>query len=403
MVILMEQGLFARSRLILTGLAALLVSAAVSSVAGIYLGSVRENLLLIPGLMVLLPSIIHIRGSIAGVLASRLSSAMHLGEFSVDFGEGSVLGDNIRVSFVVTILIAFVLGIFAYVASWIFGYPVIGVTDLVLISVVTGILAGTVVTGITLLIALASYRYGLDLDMIAAPTVTTFGDIITLPILMISAAFVVMLLDPLARLILGGVAVGLTVAAIIYTLHRPEGIGPIVRENIGLLIPLSVIGTMAGLTYSSSLDILVTTAAFLILIPPFTGILGSIGGILGSRLSTGMHTGEINPTFIPEGNVAHHFIISYLYTLILLPLLALIAHGAAVLMGSNSPGPGMLVIISLAAGLIVMTLVIGVAYITASLSFRYGLDPDNFGIPVITSLIDLIGAAALVAMIDLLL
>ncbi|HPZ32276.1 MAG TPA: magnesium transporter [Methanoculleus sp.] len=402
MVILMEQGLFARSRLILTGLAALLVSAAVSSVAGIYLGSVRENLLLIPGLMVLLPSIIHIRGSIAGVLASRLSSAMHLGEFSVDFGEGSVLGDNIRVSFVVTILIAFVLGIFAYVASWIFGYPVIGVTDLVLISVVTGILAGTVVTGITLLIALASYRYGLDLDMIAAPTVTTFGDIITLPILMISAAFV-MLLDPLARLILGGVAVGLTVAAIIYTLHRPEGIGPIVRENIGLLIPLSVIGTMAGLTYSSSLDILVTTAAFLILIPPFTGILGSIGGILGSRLSTGMHTGEINPTFIPEGNVAHHFIISYLYTLILLPLLALIAHGAAVLMGSNSPGPVMLVIISLAAGLIVMTLVIGVAYITASLSFRYGLDPDNFGIPVITSLIDLIGAAALVAMIDLLL
>lgn len=402
MVILMEQGLFARSRLILTGLAALLVSAAVSSVAGIYLGSVRENLLLIPGLMVLLPSIIHIRGSIAGVLASRLSSAMHLGEFSVDFGEGSVLGDNIRVSFVVTILIAFVLGIFAYVASWIFGYPVIGVTDLVLISVVTGILAGTVVTGITLLIALASYRYGLDLDMIAAPTVTTFGDIITLPILMISAAFV-MLLDPLARLILGGVAVGLTVAAIIYTLHRPEGIGPIVRENIGLLIPLSVIGTLAGLTYSSSLDILVTTAAFLILIPPFTGILGSIGGILGSRLSTGMHTGEINPTFIPEGNVAHHFIISYLYTLILLPLLALIAHGAAVLMGSNSPGPVMLVIISLAAGLIVMTLVIGVAYITASLSFRYGLDPDNFGIPVITSLIDLIGAAALVAMIDLLL
>ena len=402
MVILMEQGLFAGSRLILTGLCALLVSAAVSSVAGIYLGSVRENLLLIPGLMVLLPSIIHIRGSIAGVLASRLSSAMHLGEFSVDFGEGSVLGDNIRVSFVVTILIAFVLGIFAYVASRIFGYPVIGVTDLVLISVVTGILAGTVVTGITLLIALASYRYGLDLDMIAAPTVTTFGDIITLPILMISAAFV-MLLDPLARLILSGVAVGLTVAAIIYTLHRPEGIGPIVRENIGLLIPLSVIGTMAGLTYSSSLDILVTTAAFLILIPPFTGILGSIGGILGSRLSTGMHTGEINPTFIPEGNVAHHFIISYLYTLILLPLLALIAHGAAVLMGSNSPGPGMLVIISLAAGLIVMTLVIGVAYITASLSFRYGLDPDNFGIPVITSLIDLIGAAALVAMIDLLL
>lgn len=398
----MEQGISSQSRLILAGLGALLVSAVVSSIAGIYLGSVREVLALIPGLMVLLPSIIHIRGSIAGVFASRLSSAMHLGEFSIDFEEGSVLGDNIRASFVITILIALVIGIFSYMASRIFGYPVISILDLVLISVVTGIIAGAVVTGITLLIALASYRYGLDLDMIGAPTVTTSGDIITLPILVLSATFV-MLLSPVMRMVLGGIVIAATVAAIVYTRHRPEGIGPIVRENLFLLIPLSVLGTLAGLTYSLNLDALVAIAVFLILIPPFTGCLGSIGGILGSRLSTGMHTGELNPSFLPERDVVHHFIISYLYTLILLPLLALIAHGAAVLMGLNSPGLGMLVIISLAAGLVVMTLVNGVAYITASLSFRYGLDPDNFGIPVITSLIDVIGAAALMAVIGLLL
>jgi len=398
----MEQALSSQSRLILTGLGALLVSAIVLSIAGIYLGSVREVLALIPGLMVLLPSIIHIRGSIAGVFASRLSSSMHLGEFSIEFEEGSVLGDNIRASFVITILIAFVIGIFSYAASRLFGYPVIGVTDLVLISVVTGVIAGAVVMGITLLIALISYRYGLDLDMIGAPTVTTSGDLVTLPILVLSATFV-MHLSPLMRLALGSIAVAAAVAAVVYTRRRPEGIEPIVRENILLLIPLSVLGTLAGLTYSFNLDALVTIAAFLILIPPFTGSLGSIGGILGSRLSTGMHTGELDPSFLPERGVVHHFIISYLYTLILLPLLALIAHGAAVLMGLNSPGLGLLVTISLAAGLVVMTLVNGVAYVTASLSFRYGLDPDNFGIPVITSLIDLIGAAALVAVIGLLL
>jgi mgtE-like transporter len=398
----MERGLSSQSRLILTGLGALLVSAVVLSIAGIYLGTASEVLALIPGLLVLLPSIIHIRGSIAGVFASRLSSAMHLGEFSIEFQEGCVLGDNIRVSFVVTLLLAFVIGIFSYVGSRIFGSPVIGVADLVLISVVTGIVAGTIVTAITLLIALASYRYGLDLDMIGAPTVTTSGDIVTLPILILSATFI-MLLSPALRLILGGIMIAATLAAVVYTRRRPEGIRPIVRENLALLIPLSVLGTLAGLTYSSNLDALVTIAVFLILIPPFTGVLGSIGGILGSRLSTGMHTGELNPSFLPERGVVHHFIISYLYTLILLPLLALIAHGAAVLMGLNSPGLGMLVAISLAAGLVVMTLVNGVAYVTASLSFRYGLDPDNFGVPVITSLIDLIGAAALVTAIGLLL
>jgi len=400
----MGQGLYSQSRrrLILTGLGALLVSAAASSVAGIYLGSVREILGLIPGLMVLLPSIIDMRGNIAGVLASRLSSSMHLGEFSIDFEEGCVLGDNIRASFVVTVLITFVLGIFAYIASLLAGLPVVGITDLVLISVVSGIVSGLVVMGITLVIALASYRYGLDLDMIAAPTVTTSGDIVTLPILVLSAVFV-MLLSPPARLVLGVAVVAVAIAAVLYTHRRPEGIGAIVRENLFLLIPLSVLGTMAGLTYSLNLDDLVTFAAFLILIPPFMGGLGSIGGILGSRLSTGMHTGELNPQPLPERAAVHHFIISYLYTLILLPLLALIAHSAAVLMGLNSPSLGMLVTISLVAGLVVMTLVNGAAYVTASLSFRYGLDPDNFGIPVITSLIDLIGAATLVAVIDLLL
>jgi len=256
--------------------------------------------------------------------------------------------------------------------------------------------------GITVVIALASYRYGLDLDMIAAPTVTTSGDIVTLPILMLSAVFVVNL-PPWARLTLGIAALAAAGAAILYTRRRPVGIGTIVRENLALLIPLSILGTLAGLTYSLNLDDLVTFAALLILIPPFMGGLGSIGGILGSRLSTGMHTGELAPSLVPGHDVVHHFIISYLYTLILLPLLALIAHGAAVLMGLNSPGLGILVTISLIAGLIVMTLVNGAAYVTASLSFRYGLDPDDFGIPVITTLIDLIGAATLVSVINLLL
>jgi mgtE-like transporter len=119
----MEQGLSSQSRLILTGLGALLVSAVASSIAGIYLGSAREALALIPGLLVLLPSIIDMRGNIAGVFASRLSSSMHLGEFSIDFHEGSVLGDNIRASFVITILIAFILGIFAYAVSLLSAFP----------------------------------------------------------------------------------------------------------------------------------------------------------------------------------------------------------------------------------------------------------------------------------------
>ncbi len=70
----MVQGIASRYRLILTGLLALLVTTAAGSIAGIYLGSAADVLALIPGLMVLLPASIDMRGNISGVFASRLSS-----------------------------------------------------------------------------------------------------------------------------------------------------------------------------------------------------------------------------------------------------------------------------------------------------------------------------------------
>ncbi len=398
----MFQGIGGRSRLILTGLAALLVSAAVISIAGMILGSSRELLAVIPGLMVLLPASINMRGSISGVLASRLSSSMHRGEFEVDFREGGILGNNLRASFLITVLIAFVLGIFAYGVGRLVGIEVLGVLDLVLISMISGVVSGIVVMAITILVSVASYRYGLDLDMIAAPTVTSSGDIVTLPILLLSG-LVVILLPPGIRLVLVAAALLLVAASVLYTRQRTEEVRDVVRETMLLLVPLCFVGTLAGVTYTLSLDSLITFAAFLILIPPFAGGLGSIGGILASRLSTGMHMGEIDPALLPERGVVHQFIITYFYTLVLLPLVAGIAHGGALLLGLNSPGFGALVIISILAGVAIMTLVNAVAYVTASVSFRYGLDPDNFGIPVITSLIDLIGATALIAVINIVL
>jgi mgtE-like transporter len=71
------------------------------------------------------------------------------------------------------------------------------------------------------------------------------------------------------------------------------------------------------------------------------------------------------------------------------------------ILGLSSPGLLLLVAISVSAGLLVMTLVNVISYLIAVISFLYGFDPDNFGIPVITTAIDLLGAIALIAMIAL--
>ncbi|RXE56168.1 magnesium transporter MgtE [Methanoculleus taiwanensis] len=398
----MAQGIASRYHLLLTGLSALLIATAAGSIAGIYLGSATAVLALIPGLLVLLPASIGMRGNISGVFASRLSSSMHLGEFEVSFTEGSVLGDNLRASLIISVLTAFFLGLAANVVGLVSGIEVIGALDLVLISLLSGMLSSIVILLFTILLSIASYRYGLDLDLIGAPAVTTAGDIVTIPVL-VASAVLVMLLPPELRDLLALAAVASVAVTLVYTLRTSESVRRMVTERTVLLLPLSFLGIMAGATYEAGLEELVAFAAFLILIPPYMGGLGSIGGILASRLATGMHMGTIPPLLLPGRETAHHFIITYFYTLILLPLMAVIAHAAAVLLGLATPGLVAMVAISLLAGLLIVTLMNGMAYVTASLSFRFGLDPDNYGIPVITSLIDFIGAAVLVATIGILL
>ena len=174
------------------------------------------------------------------------------------------------------------------------------------------------------------------------------------------------------------------------------------REMLPLLLILSVIGTLAGLTYAFDIEHMIAFAVFLIIIPPFTGLCGSIAGILCSRLGTGMHMGEIEVKARPQREVFDQFGGTYLYALLLFPLIGMIAQIASELLGISSPGLFELMSICTISGFLVLTIVNVIAYITAGLSFRYGMDPDNFGIPVVTSIVDLVGAIILVGVINIL-
>ncbi|HDR73574.1 MAG TPA: magnesium transporter MgtE [Methanoculleus sp.] len=402
MVIVNLVGVGSFSRLFFVGLGALLISTVTASVAGIYLGSASSILELLPGLMVLLPPLLNMRGCISGVLASRLSSSMHLGEFEVSFARDSLLGENIRASLVSTIVVAAVLGVFADIMSRLVGIGSLDFIDFMNISVVSGVLSGLVVMAITLIVAVLSYRYRIDLDMVGAPTVTTSGDLVTLPIL-IGSALIITALDPLLKNVLFGAIILLLVGLAIYLWKVTDQVRTISRETIPLLIPLAFMGIVAGTMYTTDLDRFVTFAALLILITPFVGGCGSIGGILCSRLATGMHMGSIATDVVPKKDVMPYFFTSYGYAAVLFPLLGLMAHSAALLLGLSSPGLLEIVCISAGSGFILISMVNIIAYATAAMSFRYGLDPDNFGIPVITSTIDFLGAVILISVVSLVL
>src|SRR2546429_7689909 len=76
------------------GLAALLVSSGGDLLAGLTLGAITHTLEALPGLLVLVPAAIGMRGNIFGALGSRLGTAIHTGEFRISRRRETIVGQN---------------------------------------------------------------------------------------------------------------------------------------------------------------------------------------------------------------------------------------------------------------------------------------------------------------------
>ncbi|MDR0438681.1 MAG: magnesium transporter [Methanocalculaceae archaeon] len=396
-LVIVGHHIFSEYEEFFTGLFTLLISVSLSFIAGIYLGSMNEVFLLIPGLMVLATPSINMRGAIAGILTSRLSSSMHLGAFEVRFSRETDLGDNLRASILLTVIISVLLAIFGKIICVITGTDVIGLVDMVIISVVSGMFAGLIVTMIGVVTSIVCYRHSWNLDMVGAPVVTTFGDMMTLPFLVITALLMMRAPNEL-KLVLGIVVLVMIVWAVVLMTQVTVTMWDVLREGVPLLVPLSLLGIIAGVLYTDGLENLMAAAAVLILMAPFMNGCGSIGGILTSRVATEMHMGLVDANFVPSRIVLWHFVENYTYAFLILPLMGFVSHYAAVAIGITTPGLLPMMLLSLIAGVLVITVMNFLGYYTAVFSYRMGYDPDNFGVPVVTSSIDLVGATALLLM-----
>jgi mgtE-like transporter len=194
------------------GLAALLVSSAGDLLAGLTLGSITGTLEALPGLLVLVPAAIGMRGNVFGAMGSRLGTAIHAGTFRVSRRFDTVLGQNVLASMALTLSVSVALAVMAKAVAVGFGLEgTISVADFVVISVVGGAVSSLAVLAVTLVIAASSVRRGWDLDNVSAPPVTATGDVVTLPALFFATYLVGI---PIVSPVLAGLTAGLAVAAL---------------------------------------------------------------------------------------------------------------------------------------------------------------------------------------------
>ncbi len=172
--------------LLLCGLGGIVAGNILSSMAVLFS---PDSPVYIPGLIVVIPAIIALRGNISTALGSRLGSAYHLGLIDIGNLWNEELKQNLLGSLFLSMIMSVIIGIIAYVTSFLLGvFP----NPLVLICIVVlaGILSGLIQMFLTIIIIYLVFKQGLDPDNITGPALATFGDIITMLCILFSASVI---------------------------------------------------------------------------------------------------------------------------------------------------------------------------------------------------------------------
>lgn len=370
---------------------ALIIGVLIASSGGLVLALSEDTLSQLPGLLLLLPGAIALRGNIFGSMGSRLGTAAHMGTFGLSYRIDSVLIQNLLASGSLSLISSLILAVLAKGTASAFGLsPAMSLADFIVISVLGGVLSSIALAAVTVVLSVGSVKYEWDLDNVVAPLVTTTGDLLTVP----SLIFVSYLAD--RSDLTNGLALVIALVSIIvliFSLRTSlERFRRVFRQSIPVLGLAVILDLIAGFVVEKRLKDLLEVEAVLILIPAFLGIAGALGGILSSRLSTQFHLGMDDASPLPSRSSSRGAIDLSILAVPIFIFSGVIAHLIAVVADQSTPGIAKLILISAIAGSIVTLFVVAVAYYTTMGSFRFGLDPDTYGIPVVTSSLDLVGA-----------
>ena len=351
-----------------------------------------------PGLLVVIPGAIGMRGNIFGSFASRLSTSLHIGLISPQFEFSQDLNNNIFSSFVLTLVLSIFLGVVAKIFCIILHSPSMDIIDFILICTIAGLISNLIMLPITMFVSFKSFEHGWDPDNITSPIIAAFGDLFTLPAI-IASTFILRFIDVdvlVKNIVLVAILIAVFVS-FVYCYRLSDETRTILKQSTPILLLCSFLGGSAGGILNSSVETLLTNPSLLTLIPLFSGESGSLISILGARLSSGLHSGLVEPLRKPEGEALHNFAICFILAIIVFPFIGILAESSSLMFGTMGIGFDKIIPISTLSGIILVAIIVVVVYYISTVSYNHNLDPDNIVIPISTSVTDSISSLILIS------
>jgi len=366
--------------------------------SGILLALSFDVFSLAPWTFALFPGILSVRGAIGGLFGGRLGTGLHLGTVGYSYTK------NTRYFYLLqhaVVTLTFVSGTAIGLTTWIFGLflwraTIIDFGSILAVIIGTMGLSLVFVSPITIAVSVFSFRRGLDPDIIIYPVTATIADIV------VTACYVLCLnmffsFAPLGYFLIGVldfVFLSIVVYILVKNAAENEFIKTI-REFLFTLIFVAFIVNITGSLLNQIRQIPGVRPEIYIVYPALINTAGAVGSIVGSTATTKLALGAVEPFFSSikqhKTEIGSAWIASVLMY-VLYSTIALSSRGIATLNSFSAMTATLLITNALAVSVMVV-----IAYLVAIVTYRKGWDPDNFVIPIESSLADSVTTVALLA------
>ena len=355
-----------------------LVGILAGSILAFYHAFITAN----PWALVVYPGILSIRGAIGGMYAGRLGTALHIGTIKPTI-RGNTRESSTLLSSIATLTL--LSGLVLSAVTSLFLYLFAGATPQevllsVLIIIATMATSVLVISPITFLISVYSFRKGLDPDVVVYPIVSTVADVI------ITVFYIVMIKGALANYLMIAIAdlfyVSIVVVVVLRNYKDAEYLRTI-REFMITLMFVSIIVNITGLALEGFTKRIGIPREVFAVYPAVIDTVGDVGSIVGSTATTKIILGLMAPSL--RGARAHSTQILNTWAASLILFIAY-SFASSLLFGFEHLGRLLLQLV--AVNIVVVPLIVLVTIGIAVLTSSRGWNPDNFITPIVSVLSD---------------
>ena len=174
----------------------------------------------------------------------------------------------------------------------------------------------------------------------------------------------------------------------------------IFKESIIIVIFSSIMGLISGTLLSTNEKVLYAIPIILLLLPALNSLIGDFSIILISRLTTHLYIGTIPPKIQKTERLKKDFYGLLISVFISVLCLILLGYGIAIISKIKIVNPILIILAIIMTVTILFLLLFIVIFIYCIYLFKKGRDPNNFLIPFITSLVDLLSPLFLIIFIQ---